>query len=468
MKEQANVAQGVPNPDRAYVMLTAEISQVNSCEESTKPEQNFDDDLKNVYLGDTGATAHMFRDKENFMEIDQTRQFLVTVADGRTVQCQGVGRSQVRARNAEGETCIIEFEDALYMPGLHTNLFSVTAAVQKDELLTVTTTAKGLSVTKNGKEIAFGHYRSDQKLYIMDFEPIRGRDPLTAEESEHALLMRTPGADYETWHARLGHPSMKIMKMVKDNSVGAKTLKFPEKDELCEICVQGKLNEEPFTASNTKVDSPLSLVVSDIFGPYPIATLGSGAQYFVTYIDVFTQTTKVYLLRYKEQQPVAFEMFLKWCRKTFGDQFQIRTFRSDNGGEYTSKRFQSRLEQLGITHQTTIARQSGQNGIAERKNRAIADGVALRLAESGRSQGFWGEALYHWEYTDFRLPRQGLKGKTSYEMCHDQVPDISRLRVFGCRVFYYVTPEKRHKFQPRARVGYLMGYADEANGKKAY
>ena len=50
---------------------------------------------------------------------------------------------------------------------------------------------------------------------------------------------------------------------------------------------------------------------------------------------------------------------------------KLKKLRTDNGGEYTSKRFESHLKSCGILHEKTIPKTPEQNGMAERLNRTL-------------------------------------------------------------------------------------------------
>ena len=52
--------------------------------------------------------------------------------------------------------------------------------------------------------------------------------------------------------------------------------------------------------------------------------------------------------------------------------------------------------------------------------------------------------------------------KSPYEHWYKRKPDISHLRVFGCRVFVHVPDEKRRKLDPKATEGMMMGYVEES------
>nr|GEW06057.1 hypothetical protein [Tanacetum cinerariifolium] len=60
------------------------------------------------------------------------------------------------------------------------------------------------------------------------------------------------------------------------------------------------------------------------------------------------------------------------------------------GGEYYDPIF---FQSVGIIHETTAPYTPQQNGMAERKNKALKEMVNSMLSYSGLSEGFWGEAM---------------------------------------------------------------------------
>ena len=57
----------------------------------------------------------------------------------------------------------------------------------------------------------------------------------------------------------------------------------------------------------------------------------------------------------------------------------MKTLRSDNGGEYTSKEFEALCKETGIKRELTTPCNSQQNGVAERKNRTIMEAVKTMI-----------------------------------------------------------------------------------------
>lgn len=87
------------------------------------------------------------------------------------------------------------------------------------------------------------------------------------------------------WHARLGHMSLKGMKMLS----GLQYL--PPLDyacfDSCEHCLYGRQTRNTHKKSGRpRMSEPLALVHSGVYGPMPCQSMG-GAKYFVTFIDDF-------------------------------------------------------------------------------------------------------------------------------------------------------------------------------------
>ena len=73
--------------------------------------------------------------------------------------------------------------------------------------------------------------------------------------------------------------------------------------------------------------------------------------------------------------------------------FSIKVIRSDNGTKYTSDKFDKFCVEAGIVHQLTVTFSSQQNGVSERKNRAIMDMTKCLLFEKKKPKCFWAKTV---------------------------------------------------------------------------
>ena len=113
----------------------------------------------------------------------------------------------------------------------------------------------------------------------------------------------------------------------------------------CVTCIGGKHHRTPFANSTTKTTEALELVHSDMCGKMQEKSLG-GAEYFLTFTDDKTRYMWVYILKTKDQ---VFNCFLQWkALVERQSKRKLKTLRTDNGGEYTSNRFEKYLKDEGI------------------------------------------------------------------------------------------------------------------------
>jgi hypothetical protein len=83
----------------------------------------------------------------------------------------------------------------------------------------------------------------------------------------------------------------------------------------------------------------------------------------------------------------------------------------------------------------------------------------------GLNLEFWGEAVNTAVYIKNRCPTKVLDSKTPQEVWSGRKPNVSHLRVFGCKAFAHVPDEKRTKLESKSMPCVFLGYYE---GTKAY
>ena len=141
----------------------------------------------------------------------------------------------------------------------------------------------------------------------------------------------------------------------------------------------GKHHRSSFPKSGDRQATKLlEIVHSDVCGRLEAKSL-SGAEYFVTFIDDKSRYVWIYILKNKSE---VLKKILEWksmVEKSNGE--KIKTLRSDNGGEYTSKEFEDNLKKNGIRHERTVPKTPEQNGVAEKMNRTLVETVRFEAAK---------------------------------------------------------------------------------------
>ena len=92
-----------------------------------------------------------------------------------------------------------------------------------------------------------------------------------------------------------------------------------------------------FKTSATRATKPYELIHSDICGLLPLS-FEEGYQYFIIFINDYSRHAWVYFLKRKSDAYDCYKMFLKDTGTP-----NIKTFRTDNGGEFEKQAWEQYL-----------------------------------------------------------------------------------------------------------------------------
>ena len=90
------------------------------------------------------------------------------------------------------------------------------------------------------------------------------------------------------------------------------------------------------------------------------------------------------------------------------------------------------------------------------------------IHSAGLPLSFWAEAVNTAVYLRNRSPMSSLKDSTLSEYWHNEKPDVSHLKVFGCNVFVHVPDPKRKKLDKKSISCIFVGYPEVNKGYKVY
>nr|GEW13022.1 hypothetical protein [Tanacetum cinerariifolium] len=234
------------------------------------------------------------------------------------------------------------------------------------------------------------------------------------------------------WHRRLSHLNFGTLnKLAKDGLArGIPRLKF-QKDHLCSACALGKSKKSSHQpkAEDTNQEK-LYLLHMDLCGPMRVASI-NGKRYILVIVDDYSRFTWVRFLKSKDE---AHEAIIK-CIKNIQVLLNaiIRNVRTDNETEFVNQTLHEFYENVGISHQASVARTPQQNGIAE----AIST------------------TYYTQNCSLIRL----RYNKTPYELMQDKKPDLSFFYVFGALCHPTNDNDDLGKLDEKAKVGIFVGYA---------
>ena len=108
---------------------------------------------------------------------------------------------------------------------------------------------------------------------------------------------------------------------------------------------KGKKTKKTFPSSESKAKGILETIHSDVCGPMSSNSL-SGYAYYVSFIDNFSRNTWFYFMNIKDEVFSKFKEFKALIKNHY--EKNIKTIRSDNGGEFTSNEFKENQGIRGI------------------------------------------------------------------------------------------------------------------------
>ncbi|GJU52918.1 retrovirus-related pol polyprotein from transposon TNT 1-94 [Tanacetum coccineum] len=195
------------------------------------------------------------------------------------------------------------------------------------------------------------------------------------------LLSKASKSKSWLWHRRLSHLNFGTLnKLAKDGLArGIPKLKF-QKDHLCSVCALGKSKKSSHQpkAKDTNQEK-LYLLHMDLCGPMSVESI-NGKKYILVIVSLNAT---------------------------------VRNVRIDNGTEFVNQTLRDFYENVGISHQTSVAHTPQQNGV----------------------------------------------------LMHDKKPDLSFLYVFGSLCYLTNDSEDLGKLNAKANIGIFVGYAP---AKKAF
>ena len=136
---------------------------------------------------------------------------------------------------------------------------------------------------------------------------------------------------------------------------------------------------------------------------------------------------------------------------------KLKMFRTDRGGEFTSKYFSKFCKENGIARQLTAPYSPQQNGMVERRNRTILSATRSMLKASNMPQIFWAEAVRHAVYILNRTPTIALVNSTPFEALKGDKPNLKYLKVFGCKAYAKVLLPHIKKLDDRSTTMVYLG-----------
>ncbi|GJZ80245.1 retrovirus-related pol polyprotein from transposon TNT 1-94, partial [Tanacetum coccineum] len=168
------------------------------------------------------------------------------------------------------------------------------------------------------------------------------------------LLSKASKTKSWLWHRRLSHLNFGAINHLARHGLvrGLPKLKF-EKDHLCSACAMGKSKKQSHKPKSEDTNQEkLYLLHMDLCGPMRVASV-NGKKYILVIVDDYSRFTWVKFLASKDEAPDFIIKFLKMIQVRLNA--TVRNIRTDNGTEFVNQTLRDYYEQVGISHETSVA-----------------------------------------------------------------------------------------------------------------
>nr|GEY96679.1 retrovirus-related Pol polyprotein from transposon TNT 1-94 [Tanacetum cinerariifolium] len=177
------------------------------------------------------------------------------------------------------------------------------------------------------------------------------------------LLSKASKTKSWLWHRRLSHLNFGVINHLARQGLvrGLLKLKF-EKEHLCSACAMGKSTKKTHKPKSKDTNQEkLYLLHMDLCGPMSIKSV-NGKKYILIIVNDYSRFTWVKFLRSKDETPDFIIKHLKM------------------------------IKEVGISHETLVARSPQQNGVVERRNRTLIEAGRTMLIYTQAPLFLWAEA----------------------------------------------------------------------------
>ena len=433
---------------------------------TTQPQEDTEAKYATV---DSGATKHIAGSSLKELILNKSKlekPCLLHLPNGEKLIAREKGDVKITLGEAKSQQHFIK--DVIYSEDVSSNVLLVSVAKICDKGARVLFDAKGCKIQmrekKQWKTVIQAKRRGDlyqfplNKFDTSDEESVNLIINRETEPNEKIKPKRMRLPALLLLHQRLGHASPTEIK----NAIKGKFLKGTSDKVLeqvlksCTVCAETKIRRSARpNRSTTTATEPLERSHCDTSGKMKVKT-GGGKKYFSVVVDEATWHIDTRLLKNKSEVSTHIKDYKTKYENLLSKKMKV--VRTDNAKEYLGKDFRGMLHDAGIHTEQCTDYEHAQNPYAERAIGILTEIANCMLTQSNAPSKLWGEAIQAANIVHNLTPKKCLGHKTPWELWSGRVPDLNRLRTWGCLAFAQIPKEKRWKFEPRGVKCIMVGY----------
>lgn len=440
--------------------------------------------LRYSFLLDSGSSIHVCHDLSRFNNFRKAPHGHYAICGSGSVTIQGYGEVDVVLTNQKGRKRLLRLYNVAYCPNFPTNLVSLRLL----EVRGIDWNHRSGQLMFNGDSEILGLTRRIHNQYVVEYnekkESSLGHAVLATTTQTPKRFVRqsrrprqSAWAVPERWHKRMGHLGPAALAQLGRQTLGVR-LRGPSTAK-CSHCALAKITQQISRRPDpNKATRPFYRVHLDWFD---LEAGWDGYQYdgrlirrcLLLVCEATGMTLAYFTTCSKEDEnlPIIRDA-INWLHLRYN--LAVKIVRSD--GEMNRKQTKTWLNSRGIEFEKCAPDTHEQNGVVERIGRLIMEKARAMRLSARLPHALWREIIATAVYLYNRTPRYGLDWKSPYEAFHDFVmsaegvtgprkPILHHLKVYGCRCYVLIKskgdpdyPGKLRKLQPKAHIGYLVGY----------
>lgn len=415
---------------------------------------------------DSGATVHIFNSRgrlTDFIRADPTDRIF---AGDQKIPVIGYGNAVISVKAPGGQPRKLQLRDVAYCKGFACSVASL-RQLQRSGLWWDMSPGNCCLRTQAGTTVCLLMSRCDQ--YILEDRDLDEPAALAAA-GPRSRVPKVSKTTADQWHRRLGHPGPEALNRLVNTSEGAR-IRGPTTVQ-CADCAQAKITRQISRVPRRHDEGPGIRIAVDFTH---LVQDYEGYDSLMLFTDRWSGYIWDYFLQNRTQKNLkaAFEMFMTTLERQYD--IRPRVFESDNEITRIKRAVGEMLEARGIKVEPSAPETQAQNGGAERSGGMIETKARAMRQGANLPEDLWREIYSTAVYLHNRLPKYTFNWKTPYDRFHtflahrdgivlaDRKPQQGHLRVYGCKAYAMTATAKQktqrlHKLDPRAFVGYLVGY----------
>jgi hypothetical protein len=318
--------------------------------------------------------------------------------------------------------------------------------------------------------IALLEYRSGHWLIDAD----DGKRPNTNSLTAMATFKpsRDPKPDLKATateaHHIWAHPSPDTVRHLQEAVRGFKLLGSdpPPSWKECEDCIFTKMNQQISRRTpDTVATQPFERIAIDLIYLVPQGEeCYNGDKYALHAVCQYSKWHEISCLPNRLKAtliPAVFNLIEK-IQRQLGYKYYVIIIRSDNG-KGLGRDFAEASRSVGIKVETTAENTDEPKGLQEAAGKIIIQRTRALRISSGLPKTLTNELAVAAVQLLNTTPVESLGWKTPHEVIFNTKPSVAHYSPIGCRAYVYRRDIKAaDKTEPRAHIGYLVGY-DSSN-----